>query len=88
MSQGFVLLGDSMTRGGKVISASSTTFVRGKPVALVGDKVRCPIPGHGINAITEGCQDWSENGRAMVVNGCRSQCGCQMISSALDCVVG
>jgi uncharacterized Zn-binding protein involved in type VI secretion len=88
MSQGFVLLGDKTTHGGEVISASSTTIVQGKPVALVGDLVICPIPGHGVNAIVEGCEDWSENGRALVVNGCRSVCGCQMISSAPECVVG
>ncbi|MCW8276431.1 PAAR domain-containing protein [Pseudomonas sp. PCH199] len=87
MSQGFVLLGDKTTHGGEVISASSTTFVQGKPVALVGDEVSCPIPGHGVNPIVEGCADWSENDRAMVINGCRSECGCQVISSAPDCAV-
>ncbi|VVO40506.1 hypothetical protein PS691_05695 [Pseudomonas fluorescens] len=88
MSQGFVLLGDKTTHDGEVISASSTTIVHGKPVALVGDEVRCPKRGHGVNPIVEGCADWSENGRALVVDGCRSECGCQVISSAPDCVVG
>lgn len=88
MSQGFVLSGDKTTHGGEVISASSTTIVNGKPVALVGDEVSCPIPGHGVNPIVEGTAHWSENGRAMVVDGCRSQCGCQVISSVSDCVVG
>ena len=88
MSQGFVLLGDKTTHGGEVISASSTMIVHGKPVALVGDEVRCPLPGHGVNRIVEGCPDWSEGDRAMVVNGCRSECGCQVISSINDCGVG
>jgi uncharacterized Zn-binding protein involved in type VI secretion len=88
MFNGFVLLGDKTTHGGTVISASSTMFVHGKPVALVGDTVDCPEPGHGINPIVEGCPDWSEDGRAMVVNGCRTECGCQVISSTFDCVVG
>ncbi|EMG3009843.1 PAAR domain-containing protein, partial [Klebsiella pneumoniae] len=44
MSKGFVLLGHKTTHGGAVISASSTMIVNGKPVALVGDKVSCPIP--------------------------------------------
>lgn len=86
MSQGFVLLGDKTTHDGNVISASSTTIIHGKPVALVGDEVSCPI--HGDNPIVEGCEDWSENGRAMVIHGCRSECGCQVISSAPDCAVG
>lgn len=88
MLQEFVLLGDKTTHGGEVISASSTTFVNGKPVALVGDQVSCPIPGHGVNSIVEGCADWSEAGRPLVVNGCRSECGCQLIASTTDCAVG
>lgn len=52
--KGFVLLGDKTTHGGTVISASSTMTVNGKPVALIGDKVSCPVKGHGVNAIIEG----------------------------------
>ena len=88
MSQGFVLLGDKTTGGGEVISASSTMIVNGKRVALVGDEVRCPLPGHGVNPIVEGSPDWTEGGREMVVNGCRCKCGCELISSAPDCEVG
>ena len=88
MFQGFVLLGDKTTHGGEVVSASSTTLVNGKPVALVGDEVSCPMLGHGVNAIVEGSAHWDENGRAMVVDGCRSECGCQVLSSAPDCGVG
>ncbi|MBN0997368.1 PAAR domain-containing protein, partial [Pseudomonas aeruginosa] len=61
MSKGFVLLGDKTTHGGAVISASSTMIVNGKPVALVGDKVSCQIPGHGTNAIIEGAPEWSSD---------------------------
>lgn len=88
MSQGFVLLGDKTTGGGEVISASSTMIVNGKRVALVGDEVRCPLPGHGVNPIVEGCPDWTEGDREMVANGCRCKCGCELISSAPDCEVG
>lgn len=88
MFQGFVLLGDKTTHGGEVISASSTQTVNGKRVALVGDEVRCPLPGHGVNAIVEGTPDWSEEGRAVAVGGCRTECGSQLISSVTDCVVG
>lgn len=87
MSQGFVVLGDKTTHGGEVISATSTMVVNGKPVALLGDEVSCPLPGHGVNRIVEGSPDWSEGGRAMVVNGCCCECGCQLISSAPDCGV-
>lgn len=88
MTKGYVLLGDKTTHGGEVISASSTSFVNGKPVALVGDEVSCPIPGHGVNPINEGGTGWTENGREMVVNGCRSACGAELISSAPDFGLG
>ncbi|EKS6738780.1 PAAR domain-containing protein [Enterobacter ludwigii] len=88
MSKGFVLLGDKTTHGGQVISASSTMIVNGKMVALIGDKVSCPIIGHGINSIIEGSPEWSSDGKAIAVDGCRSECGCQLISSAPDCVIG
>lgn len=88
MSKGFVVLGDKTTHGGTVITASSTHIHRGKPVALVGDEVSCPLPGHGVSAIIEGCPDWSEQGRALVIDGCRAQCGCRLLSSAPDWVVG
>lgn len=87
MPQEFVLLGDPTSHGGIVLTASSTTIVDGRAVALVGDLVSCPIPGHGINPILIGCSDWSEDGRAMVVTGCLCACGCIVISTITDCVV-
>ncbi|QEW33873.1 PAAR domain-containing protein [Erwinia billingiae] len=88
MSKGFVLLGDSTTHGGQVISASSTMIVNGKKVALMGDQISCPLIGHGINAIVEGSPEWASDGKAVVVDGCRCACGCQVISSAPDCAIG
>ncbi|MDK9605694.1 PAAR domain-containing protein [Lelliottia wanjuensis] len=88
MPKSFVLLGDKTTHGGSVISATSTMVVNGKKVALVGDKVSCPIPGHGVNQIVEGSPEWSSDGKAIVVDGCKCQCGCQVISGAPDCVIG
>jgi len=88
MSKGFVLLGDNTTHGGEVISASSTMIVNGKKVALIGDKISCPKEGHGINTIIEGSPDWISDGKAVVVDGCCCECGCQVISSAPDCSIG
>ena len=88
MFKGLVLLGDKTTHGGSVISASSTMIVNGKKVALIGDKVSCPIPGHGTNPIVEGSSEWISDGKAVVIDGCRCQCGCQVISSAPDCAIG
>lgn len=88
MTKGFVLLGDKTTHGGTVVSASSTMYVRGNLVALLGDLVACPIPFHGTNPIIEGSPEWTSDGRPVVVDGCRSQCGCRVISSAPDCAIG
>lgn len=40
--RGVIRLGDSTDHGGKVISASSTTIIQGKPLARIGDMVSCP----------------------------------------------
>ncbi|EMH4161605.1 PAAR domain-containing protein [Pluralibacter gergoviae] len=88
MSRGFVLLGDKTTHGGTVISASSTMQVHGKVVALLGDMVACPLPFHGTNPIIEGSSEWISDGKPVVVDGCKCQCGCQVISSAPDCAIG
>lgn len=88
MYKGLVLLGDKTTHGGAVISASSTMIVNGKKVALVGDMVICPKDGHGSNPIIEGSTEWSSDGKAIVVDGCKCRCGCQVISSAPEWAIG
>ena len=88
MSKGFVLIGDKTTHGGEVISASSTMIVNGKKVAMTGDMVSCPATGHGTNPIVEGSLEWSSDGKAVVVDGCKCLCGCQVISSAPECAIG
>lgn len=88
MSKGFVLLGDKTSHGGEVISASSTMVVNSKKVALIGDEISCPVEGHGTNQIIEGSSEWSSDGKAIVVDGCHCECGCQVMSSAPDCAIG
>lgn len=80
-----VCLGDATTHGGKVISASSSMFVNGIRVALVGDLVTCPE--HGTNRITEGDPTAFENGVSVVVDHCCCECGCRVISSQTDTVI-
>lgn len=88
MPRGLVLLGDKTTHGGEVISASSAFTVNGKKVALVGDMISCPLPGHGKNAIIEGYSQRKYQGRPVAVDGCQCQCGCKLISSATNSTVG
>lgn len=79
--RGVIRLGDMTTHGGSVIHASSKIVMEGRPVALVGDLVSCPRDGHGINPIIEGSSMMSFEGRAVAIDGCKSACGCALISS-------
>ncbi|MGG4731616.1 PAAR domain-containing protein [Leclercia adecarboxylata] len=74
-----VCLGDATTHGGKVISASSSMFINGIQVALIGDRISCPE--HGLNRIIEGDSTASEEGVFVVVDNCLCECGCRVISS-------
>lgn len=76
---GVICLGDATTHGGNVKTASSTLFFNGINAALVGDLVSCPE--HGTNAIIEGSLTTFDEGRAIVMSGCRCECGCRVISS-------
>ncbi|WP_072017510.1 PAAR domain-containing protein [Erwinia typographi] len=78
-------LGDATTHGGKIISATSTIFINGIQVALVGDLVSCPE--HGTNRIVEGDPTAYENGVSVVVDRCLCECGCRVISSQTDSAI-
>ena len=76
----FIRLGDKTDHGGEVITASGPQ-VYGKKVALVGDKVKCPIPGHGVNAILPGQTRVTIGSQLAALNGFKTQCGCALIAS-------
>ncbi|HAS0844840.1 TPA: PAAR domain-containing protein, partial [Enterobacter hormaechei subsp. xiangfangensis] len=46
--------GDKTTHGGSVMTCSETMIFGGIGVARKGDRVSCPIPGHGPTTIIEG----------------------------------
>lgn len=87
MGRFVVILGDSTSHGGKVISASSSFELSGKNAALLNDGVSCPE--HGINRIIE-CDSsaYEENGRGIVLHGCKTECGAVVIASLQDMEVG
>lgn len=76
-----IRLGDSTSHGGVVVSATSHFEMFGKPVARLGDKVTCPIPGHGACAIVEGDPLWSIDGIPVALEGHKTSCGASLISS-------
>lgn len=88
MSKNVVRLGDPTSHGGKVITASSTSLVDGKAIALIGDLVSCPKPGHGVNKIITGSESCFSDGKAIVVEDCICECGCKVISTINTIIMG
>lgn len=82
MSKRVVVLNDATSHGGRVISASSTFEIEGKNSALLNDTVSCPE--HGSNPIVECDMSYEENGRGIVVHGCKSACGSVVYASLAD----
>ncbi|CAD5744850.1 PAAR domain-containing protein [Escherichia coli] len=73
--------GDKTTHGGSVLTASETMKFGGIGVARKGDKVSCPIPGHGPTTIIEGNPDYLDHGIPVAFHGHKCACGCTLISS-------
>jgi uncharacterized Zn-binding protein involved in type VI secretion len=73
-----VCLGDATSHGGKVITASSTYTFDGRKPAVPGDMVSCPE--HGDNPIMEGGEGFTDEGRPLVVDRCRTRCGSYVIA--------
>ncbi len=76
-----IRIGDPTSHGGVVISAQPKTVLFDKPVAVVGDKVSCPIKGHGVCAIVEGDPTWLVGGKAVALEGHKTACGAALIST-------
>lgn len=81
MAQPFIVLGDKTSHGGTVIQASGQTFTGDIAVARVGDKVTCPISGHGTNAIASGDPTLMIDGAPVARAGDTTACGATLIAS-------
>jgi uncharacterized Zn-binding protein involved in type VI secretion len=88
MSLAIVRMGDLTSHGGKVVTASTTHTIGGIGVARMGDKLICPIAGHGVNAIVEGAANYLIGGRRVALHGHRGACGCRLISSLVTATHG
>lgn len=77
-----IRLGDPTSHGGKVIDCCGTNFkAAGKPMAVVGDKVSCPIPGHVNCTIATGNARHRINGKAVAYAGDTTSCGAVLQST-------
>lgn len=70
-----IRLGDPHSHGGAVATASCALFA-GKPVMPAGDTVSCSQ--HGQVAVNQGHPTWKMKGKAVIVDGCVTQCGCTL----------
>ncbi|MEJ8846200.1 PAAR domain-containing protein [Variovorax robiniae] len=84
MDRPFILLGDKTNHGGVVITASENTFTDEKRVARIGDLVKCPIPGHGINPIVTASPYVEIDGRRVARHHDTTACGSLLLASQFD----
>lgn len=76
-----IRLGDPTSHGGKVVSAAANSSIFDIQVARLGDKVSCPISGHGVATIVEGDPDWLIEGIPVALEGHKTSCGASLIST-------
>jgi uncharacterized Zn-binding protein involved in type VI secretion len=82
MSKPFIVIGDKTSHGGVVMQGSPATDAAGKFIARVGDKVSCPIPGHGgMTIIATGDATCIIDGAAAARLGDKTACGAMLIPS-------
>ena len=83
MPRKFIVLGDTTTHGGTVITAwgEGRWTIDGKPVACVGDKVICP-KCKGVYTIVEGASgpDTTLDGRKVAREDDGVDCGAKLVS--------
>jgi uncharacterized Zn-binding protein involved in type VI secretion len=75
-----ILLGDTTTHGGQVITASDSMTVNDIPVALVGHLVTCPRC-EGVFPIVQGSPSASVDDAAVARHGDVTACGAQLLAS-------
>lgn len=86
MSLKLIVVGDSNSSGGVVLTGSPIDTIMGKPIARLGDLVDCPAryPNkrpHGVNPIVEGDGSYTIEGIPIALHGYKSACGCTLIGS-------
>lgn len=82
MGKPMITIGATTTHGGTVVQGSATLTINGVPVACIGDKVTCPISGHGgTTTIISGDQTLVINGKAVARQGDKTACGAVLMAN-------
>lgn len=79
MARMWVVLGDSTSSGGKVITGSPFTDIDASPVARVSDKATCPTH-KGVFPIVDGDPTTIIDGQPVALHGSRMACGCTVLA--------
>ena len=78
---------DLLEHGGQVTGGSSTMEFMGRPLARKGDEALCDL--HGATMINEGDESFpDQDGKPVAMHMHRCACGCGMISSLQNVVIG
>ena len=78
--KGVIRLGDTTDHGGEVISVVHKPTDLGKPIACIGDMVKCP-KCKGTYPIVEGDLNCKIEGIPVAFEGHKTECGAALISS-------
>lgn len=82
MGKALITVGAMTSHGGQVIQGNATNTINGIAIACVGDKVTCPISGHGgVTTIITGDNSVVINGRAVARHGDKTACGATLIAN-------
>jgi uncharacterized Zn-binding protein involved in type VI secretion len=86
MALPIIIVGDTTSHGGHVITGSDVHTIGGKAIARLHDLVDCPekYPDgrpHGVNKIVEASPTVTIDGKHVALHGHRTECGCTLIGS-------
>lgn len=77
-----ICVGDKTDHGGVVIEGSPFDDIDGRRIARVGDKVTCPLKGHGeTTVIVTGDPTCEFDGKAVARHGDKTACGATLLAS-------
>lgn len=77
-----VLVGDTTSHGGVVVSGSPTTLIEGRPIARIGDMVSCPLCKPHLFPIVECSPFITDLYLGVALHGHKTACGATLISAA------
>ena len=79
MTRMWIVIGDTTSGGGRVVTGSSQTVIDGSPVARLGDKATC-ASHKGTFPIVDGDPTTIIDGQPVALHGSKLACGCSVLA--------